>query len=130
MIRSYNHADIPQLVSLWSRTFQDPPELIQSFYDLLPYMGSCCVAEEAGRVLGMAHLLHGFTLLQPDRDPATCGYLYAVAVEEEARGRGLGADLSRFAAVLGNGQGAQLLCTLPAEESLYRWYADILSLNG
>ena len=127
--RPYRRADGPELTALWVRIFGDPPELVEQFYTLLPWMGSCCVAEEAGKLKGMAHLLHGFTLLQPDARPRGCGYLYAVAVEEDARGRGLGAELSRRAAGLGREQGAELLCTLPAEEGLYRWYGDVLSLN-
>ena len=127
--RAENPSEIRQLATLWSRVFGDPPALIDTFYRNLPYMGSCCVAEEDGRILGMAHLLHGFTLLEPGREPRICGYLYAVAVEEDARGRGLGAELSRRAAAMGREQGAEILCTLPAEEGLYRWYGDILSLN-
>ena len=129
MIRPYLPADRGQLIDLWSRVFGDPPDLVESFYDLLPYMGSCCVAAESGKVLGMAHLIHGLTLWQPKQTPVTCGYLYGVAVAEEARGRGLGGELSRGAAELGRAQGAELLCTLPAEESLYRWYERILNLR-
>ena len=129
MIRPYLPSDQEQLVNLWSRVFKDPPELVENFYEQLPYMGSCCVAEEAGKVLGMAHMIHGLTFWQPGQTPVTCGYLYGVAVAEEARGRGLGAMLSRGAAELGRTQGAELICTLPAEESLYQWYEKILNLS-
>ena len=129
MIRPYLPADRGQLAALWSRVFGDPTELVETFYELLPYMGCCCVAAEAGKVLGMAHLIHGLTLWQPGQAPLTCGYLYAVAVAEEARGRGLGTELSRAAAALGREQGAELICTLPAEEPLYGWYEDILDLR-
>ena len=37
--------------------------------------------------------------------------------------------LSRGAAELGRTQGAELICTLPAEESLYQWYEKILNLS-
>ena len=129
MIRPYLPSDREQLVALWSRVFRDPPELVETFYELLPYMGSCCVAAESGRILGMAHLIHGLTLWQPGQAPVPCGYLYGVAVAEEARGRGLGAALSRGAADLGRAEGAELICTLPAEESLYQWYEKILNLH-
>ena len=41
MIRPYLPSDREQLVNLWSRVFGDPPELVENFYELLPYMGSC-----------------------------------------------------------------------------------------
>ena len=129
MIRPYLPADRGQLTALWSRVFGDPKELVEAFYELLPSMGCCCVAEEAGKVTGMAHIIHGLTLWQSGQAPLTCGYLYAVAVSEEARGRGLGSELSRAAAALGREQGAELICTLPAEESLYGWYGNILDLR-
>lgn len=128
-LRPYRPSDVPQLSALWERIFGDPGDLVRTFYDLLPCMGDCCVATVGDRVAGMAHLIHGFTLLQPDQPSAVCGYLYAVAVDEAARGHGLGAALSRGAVALGREQGAERICTLPAEESLYRWYGDILSLS-
>ena len=130
--RSYRPEDpgeLNQLTALWTQVFGDPPALIETFYRTLPYMGSCCVAEEDGCILGMAHMLNGFTLLQPGQAPRVCGYLYAVAVSEKARCRGLGAELSRRAAAAGRKQGAELICTLPAEEGLYGWYGRILSLT-
>ena len=129
MIRPYRSSDREALVALWTSIFGVPRELVEGFYDLLPWMGSCAVAEEAGNILGMAHLIHGFTMMLPERDSIPCGYLYAVAVTEEARGRGLGAKLSSKAVELGKAQGAELFCTLPAEESLYSWYGEILDLN-
>ena len=121
--------DSEQLKELWCDVFGDPPELVDAFLSLLPGMGCGCVAEHDGRILGAAYLIHGFTLLRPGKAPLRCGYLYAVAVRPEARGRGLGAAVSRGAAELGRLHGAELICTLPAEESLYRWYGEILSLT-
>lgn len=130
VIREYRPEDIPDLWSLWCRVFGDPPLLVNTFLDLLPEMGSCCVAEEAGELLGAAYLLDGFTLLCPDGSGFPCGYLYAVAVEERARGNGIGAAVSRGAAELGRKRGAERVCTLPAEEGLYAWYGKILSLEN
>ena len=121
--------DFEQLKELWCNAFGDPPELVDAFLSLLPGMGCGCVVECDGRILGAAYLIHGFTLLRPGETSLRCGYLYAVAVRPEARGRGLGAAVSRGAAELGRLHGAELICTLPAEESLYRWYGGILSLT-
>ncbi|MBR4474622.1 MAG: GNAT family N-acetyltransferase [Oscillospiraceae bacterium] len=127
--REVRREDREALVSLWTRVFEDPAELAADFLDLLPEMGTGVLVEEAGRLLGAAYLLDGFTLLSPGEEAKRCGYLYAVAVEEQARGKGLGARLSRAAADLGRTRGAEFICTLPAEESLYPWYASVLSLH-
>ena len=121
--------DAGPLTELWCGVFGDPPELVDVFFSLLPEMGSGCVAEREGRILAAAYLIHGFTLLRQGEPPLRCGYLYAVATEPSARGQGLGSAVSRGAAELGRLHGARLLCTLPAEASLYRWYGDILSLK-
>ena len=126
--REVRQEDRQALVSLWVRVFGDPAELPEAFLDLLPEMGSGVLAEENGELLGAAYLIDGFTLLTPGEEPRRCGYLYAVAVEERARGNGLGTALSRAAAEKGRTRGAEILCTLPAEASLYDWYASALSL--
>ena len=126
--RELRQGDREALVSLWTRIFEDPPELAEAFLDLLPEMGSGVVAEENSRILGAAYLVDGFTLFTPDDAPKKCGYLYAVAVEEQASGQGLGARLSRATAEMGRARGAEFICTLPAEPSLYNWYASKLSL--
>jgi len=129
MLRESLPQDAEELKGLWCDVFGDPPELVDAFLSLLPEMGCGCVAEHDGRILGAAYLIHGFTLLRPGKAPLRCGYLYAVAVRPEARGRGLGAAVSRGVAELGRLHGVELVCTLPAEESLYRWYGEILSLT-
>ena len=102
---------------------------MEVFLDLLPEMGTGVTEEENGALLGAAYLVDGFTLVAPDAAPEKCGYLYAVAVEEHARGKGIGARLSQAAAKIGRTRGAELICTLPAEPSLYHWYASVLSLH-
>ena len=126
--REVRSDDREALISLWVRIFGDPPELAEAFLDLLPEMGSGVLMEENGELLGAAYLVDGFTLVAPDSEPKKCGYLYAVAVEERARGKGCGARLSRAAAEIGRARGAEMICTLPAESSLYNWYASVLSL--
>lgn len=128
-IREYIPEDGQSLQNLWSRIFADPPSLVNSFLQLLPEMGTACVAERNNDLLGAAYLLDGYTLVAPDRAPMRVGYLYAVAVTEAARGHGLGEAVSRGAAELGQKRGMDILCTLPAESSLYHWYEKILSLR-
>ena len=114
LLRPVSSQDTEQLVSLWNRVFGDPPALIERFLSLLPEMGCGSVAERDSRILGSAYLIHGFELLVPGEASVRCGYLYAVAVDEDSRGKGLGRELSRAAVSYGKENGAELICTLPA----------------
>lgn len=128
-IREYEESDREALISLWTRVFGDPPDLINGFLRLLPDMGTCCVAESAGKLLSAAYGITGFTLSVPNHPVLPCGYIYAVASDESVRGQGLGAAVSRGAADLCRARGAGMICTLPAEPSLYSWYDHILGLK-
>ena len=129
VIRELRAADIPALTRLWAETFGDGDALIADFFRLLPDMGTGFLAEEGGRLLGAAYLLTGQELVRPDGTRALCGYLYAVAVDPAARGRGLGRALSRACAEEAKKRGCALFCTQPAEPSLFAWYAEILGLD-
>jgi len=130
IIRESREEDHDQLKALWCDIFEEPPEIPECILRLLPGMGSCCVAELSGKIVGCAYLIHGFTLLQPgNHPPRCCGYLYAVGVYPEARHRGIGTSLCRGAVALGTSRGAEMICCWPAEPSLYKWYEDILSLR-
>ena len=124
MIESVFSVEADALAALWHSVFGDPPALALAFLERLPAFGCGFAAVEEGELLGAAYWLDGLTLAGEK-----CGYLYAVGVYPEARGRGLGEALSRGAAELGQAQGAELLCTLPAEEPLYQWYGKILNLH-
>lgn len=129
VVREYAPSDLPALAALWREVFADPDALIASFFDLLPGMGGCVVAEQDGRVVGMANVICGMEFVSPCTAPQVCAYLYAVAVDSAARRQGLGAALVRAAAALGERCGASLLCTLPAGESLYAWYEELLGVS-
>ena len=110
-------ADAPQLIRLWAGTFGDDERLIGRFLELLPAMGDGLAAYENGTVIGAAYLL--------DAELSTgekCGYIYAVAVDEKHRGKGIGAKICRECLRLADQKGMSVVYTLPAEESLYAWY--------
>ena len=115
-------AEPEQLIALWRDVFGDPPELPACFLRQLPAVGCGWAAVEGGRVLGAAYWIDAMFLGE-----ARCGYLYAVAVRPEARGRGLGAALSRACWESGRERGAVYACTQPAQPSLFDWYGEILS---
>lgn len=127
-IREVRPEDAPALAALWQRVFGDPEAYAGAFLRLLPALGAGAAAFENGKLLGAAYIVTDLELVEPERT-RRCGYLYAVGVAPEARGRGLGGRLSQEAAALGLTRGAQLLCTLPAEPSLYAWYERILGLH-
>lgn len=106
--------------ALWAATFGDPEALIGRFFELLPELGFGLAAVEGGRLLGAAYWIDALRL-----EGARVGYLYAVAVEPAARGRGLGEALSRACLERGRARGAALCATEPAEASLFDWYARV-----
>ena len=123
-LREYEDADVGALCSLWESVFGDKPELIQEFFRLLPGMGFCAVAELDGEIVGMASVLTALELVTPGGDAARCGYVYAVAVKPEVRGKGAGTALMKHCRRM-----FSRLCTLPASEGLYSWYADCLGAD-
>ena len=126
VIREYRGGDIPEMSVLWQAVFGDSEGLVNSFLQLLPDMGTAAVAEVNGKIAGTAYAVTGMELADANGKAQTCGYIYAVAVAPEFRGSGLGRALTERGAELARDRGAEIICTLPAEESLYAWYKTIL----
>ena len=124
MIESVFSVAPDELAALWHEVFGDPPALARAFFGGLPAFGCGFAAVEDGKLLGAAYWLDGLELAGEK-----CGYLYAVAVYPEYRGRGLGAALSRACFEEGKRRGASYRCTAPAEPSLFGWYERILGLK-
>lgn len=130
VLRSYRPDDIPELTALWVETFGDDAALIGSFLRLLPELGTAVVAECGGKVVGAAYALIAGELRGADESSPLCGYIYAVAVDAAYRHKGLGAALVKGAAEAARRLGAELICTLPAEASLYGWYEELLGVRA
>ena len=132
-IREYTPSDIERLGEIWGRNFGDGPRFIADFFRMLPKMGSGVVAEQQGRIAGAAYVLCGQKLIldhseafTDDASAPVCAYIYGVSVDEEYRHLGMGAALTKAAAEKGRELGADIICILPAEDSLYKWYEDII----
>ena len=122
MIRHYRKEDIGAMRALWRRVFNESEAFLEAFFTLLPDIGGAAVAaDERGELLGAAYALTGYELLADGESPHI-GYVYAVAVDEDARGRGLGAALTRKAAEICREREAVIVTTLPAEEGRDAWY--------
>jgi len=115
LFEKYREEDVPELVTLWSEVFGDDRALPQTFLELLPEMGTGLTARLDGKLIGAAYLLD--TCLEGRQ----YGYLYAVAVYESYRGRGVGRTLCRKCREL-----CDNMLILPAEESLYAWYEHMI----
>ena len=126
--RKLRPEDTPALVGLWHDVFGDPASYVEAFFRILPEIGGGVAAFAQNRLLGAAYMLCGQSLIEPRRE-RRCGYLYAVAVRPEARGRGVGATLCRETAALAEEQRCDILVTRPAEPGLFDWYARILGLR-
>lgn len=122
-IRHYEKRDLPAMRALWRRVFDEREEYLDAVFTLLPDIGGAAVAEdEKGELIGAAYAMTGYELLTGSEEGPHVGYIYAVAVDERARGRGVGAALTRAAAEICREREADIITTLPAEESLYGWY--------
>ena len=130
VIREYRGGDIPEMSELWQTVFGDSEGFVDSFLRLLPGMGTAAVAEVNGKIAGAAYAVTGMELVSAGGKVQTCGYIYAVAVAPEFRGSGTGRALTERSAELARARGAEVICTLPAEDSLYRWYGDILGVRA
>lgn len=121
-LRRIRREDIPALKRIWMGCFGDPESLVDKFFELLPELGTGIAAVRGGFPVGAAYALTGLELVSRDGESLPCGYIYAVALEEESRGLGMGCALSAAAAEAARKSGAKIICTLPAESSLYDWY--------
>ena len=135
-IREYKIFDVPAMRRLWHEIFGDPEELTEIFYALLPDMGSAVVAVEDKKLIGMANVINGMELIESglkyiehEKEPPVCGYIYAVAVDPEHRGKGIGRELCLEAEKLAKKRESDIVCTLPASPSLYTWYREIMGFE-
>lgn len=128
-LRETRAEDHAPLAMLWKSSFGDPPRLIENFFRLLPELGRGVTALYQGRCVGAAYALTGLRLVTGQGAEKSCGYIYAVAVEETCRGMGMGGALSAAAAESARKAGAEIICTLPAEDSLYGWYEKLIGVK-
>ena len=121
VIRECREADHASLNAIWAECFGDPEQMVDSFLNILPRMGFGICAETDGEIAGAAYMIEG---MRVGSEP--CSYLYAVGVFEKFRGHGLGSAISRACKERAKERGAEIICTQPAQKSLYKWYEDII----
>lgn len=120
-IKAYSAEDIPALRALWLECFEDEPMLVDSFFELLPTMGSGLAAFCEGSIAGAAYVLDAELKIH-GKITEKLGYIYAVGVTEQKRSQGIGEKLVKACKAHCHERGIELVCTLPASASLYKWY--------
>jgi GNAT superfamily N-acetyltransferase len=100
--------------------FEDTESFIDAFFTRLYRPGMAAWVEAEGVAAAMAFFIPGFTLHSPGEPARRVAYLYAVCTHPNHRGQGLGTAVTRAAASF---SGCELVCLLPADAGLRRWYA-------
>lgn len=113
--------ELPAAEALWERVFGDGAGFQRRFYALCGVAAPLILAED-GAVRSMLALPE-VSLAFPDGWSVKAGYVYALATGPEARGRGNAALLLDYAAEYARRRGCDCLLAVPAEPSLFRFFA-------
>ena len=106
-----------EIIELWQESFGDSPEYINFFLKNCP---SVCIG-----TISDEHLVSMLFLLDGKINNYNVKYIYAACTDKEYRGRGLMKNQIGFAAEYCNENNSDGLFLVPAEESLYRYYAEM-----
>lgn len=106
---------------LWEQVFGDNAAFQHRFYDLCGVEAPLVLTED-GQVRSLLALPE-VSLVFPDGWSVRAGYVYALAVHPAARGQGCAAQLLNYAAEYARRRGCDALLTVPAEPSLFRFFA-------
>jgi GNAT superfamily N-acetyltransferase len=124
--RASKPGDTPALRALWAACFGDPEAFIDAYLTRLYRPGMAAVAESEGIAAAMAFFIPDFTLRLPGEVSRSVAYLYAICTHPGHRAQGLGAAVTHTAAAL---SGCELVCLLPADAGLRRWYTRDLGAS-
>ena len=127
-IREYENEDIPALTELWIKVFDEDERMLTAFFAALEHIGTGLVAIMDGKIAGAGYALLGQELVSGDRI-IPLGLIYGIAVEPEYRSHGIGRAIVKAVAERAKKDGAEIICCEPANQSLVRWYDDVLSLS-
>lgn len=107
--------------SLWTDTFGDEAAFQEEFYRLCAPEGPLVLTEDG--VLRSMLALPQMPLILADGRRLRAGYIYALATRPDRRGQGYAAMLMETAAGLARSRGFDCLLTVPAQPSLFDFFA-------
>lgn len=119
--------DEAALKEIWKVAFGDDDEFIDRFLKEVYTPGMASVAEMDGNVVSAIYLFRGTSLVMPDGRAIPAPYCYTLGTLREYRGHGLGAAVSEHI-MRSAMESAPLVALVPAESSLYGWYAATFGL--
>ena len=122
IIRPAQIADRPRLRELWQIAFGDSDDYIDCFFAACPDPEQVLVLETEGAVQAMTAWFD-MPLATAQGKTVPSAYLYAVATHPDCRGKGYAGRLLAWAGEWLRGQGFACLTTVPASESLHRFFA-------
>ena len=128
IIREYTREDIPELTRLWIDVFDEDERMLTAFFGALRHTGSGLAAVMDGKIVGAGYVLTGQSLVSGDRI-IPLGLIYGIAVDPRCRSHGIGRAIVKAVAEMAKEQGAEIICCEPANQSLVRWYDEVLSLK-
>ena len=109
---------------LWKLAFGDSDGYIDLFYQTAAGPEDVLVLLEDGVVYSIL-ALPAVELALPDGDTASSAYVYALATDPAARGRGYGRMLLRYVDFYLRERGVDCVTVVPAEKSLHKFFASV-----
>ncbi|PWM35491.1 MAG: hypothetical protein DBX66_08350 [Clostridiales bacterium] len=119
-VRLSKTGDLPALRSLFGRVFEEDEAGLDLFFSHCYREENALVAEVDGALCGMFYILPAQLLCAGET--LDVAYLYALAVEERMRGRGIAGEIMYELGRLLPARGYAAALLKPAEESLYGYY--------
>lgn len=110
--------ELPRIKELWGLAFGDGDAFLDPFFQRFATLDETLLLREDGVAMAMLVLMPQ-TLAGGERAP----YVYALTTHPSARGKGYAGMLLQYAAYRAREQGAAWISTVPAEESLHRFFA-------
>lgn len=128
-IRPSRPEEIPAQKRLWKLAFGDEEKYIDWFYRCCGQPENMLLLLEEGQLASMLALLPQEVVL-PGGETAQAGYIYALATDPAFRSHGFGRQLLHYADFHLRARGADCVTTVPAQPSLFKFFATVGFTSG
>ena len=109
--------DLPCIKDLWQEIFGDDEGFIERFYSAFPVKDNTLVAKDGEKIIGMVNALD--CKLRYENEIFCGKYIYALAVSEKYRGRGIARELLETA------EEGSFVLLVPETPKLFDMYAHL-----